>query len=65
MPEKIKIPYFKVKILELFLYLEALEISDASTQKPYFYKTQVEKTKAMKQCFKSIYGMPIGTWLLQ
>ena len=19
----------------------------------------------MKQCFKSIYGMPIGTWLLQ
>lgn len=92
-PEKIKIPYFKVKILELFLYLEALEVSDTSTEKPYFYKTQVEKTKAMKQfleahfqksftqealskefdmpltamkqCFKSIYGMPIGTWLLQ
>lgn len=92
-PEKIKLPYFKIKILELFLYLEALEVSPSSSEKPYFYKTQVEKTKAMKQfleknfqksytqealakefdlpltamkqCFKSIYGMPIGTWLLQ
>lgn len=92
-PEKIKIQYFKIKVLELFLYLEALEISDSSKENPYFYKAQVEKTKAMKhfleqnfhknftqealakqfeipltamkQCFKSIYGMPIGTWLLQ
>lgn len=92
-PEKIKRPYFKIKILELFLYLEALELPDSPSEKPYFYKTQVEKTKAlkhfltehiqenftqaelakrfgipitaMKQCFKSIYGLPIGSWLLQ
>lgn len=92
-PEKIKIPYFKIKILELLLYLEALELPDSLEEKPYFYKAQVEKTKAiknfltehiqenftqeelakqfgipitaMKRCFKSIYGMPIGNWLLQ
>lgn len=92
-PEKIKRPYFKIKILELLLYLEALEIPEKAEEKPYFYKTQVEKTKAiqqflaahmeenftqeelssrfgiplttMKRCFKSIYGMTIGNWLLQ
>lgn len=92
-PEKIRKPYFKIKILELFLYLDALEIPEAPEEKPYFYKTQVEKVKAlkkflesniqenytqeelakrfdipinaMKQCFRSIYGMPIGGWLLQ
>lgn len=92
-PEKIKRPYFKIKILELLLYLEALEIPGKAEEKPYFYKTQVEKTKAiqqflaahmeenftqeelssrfgiplttMKRCFKSIYGMTIGNWLLQ
>lgn len=92
-PEKIKIPYFKIKILELLLYLEALELTDSLDEKPYFYKAQVEKTKAlkkfltehiqenytqeelskkfdipitaMKRCFKSIYGMPIGSWVLQ
>ncbi|MGN0352371.1 MAG: helix-turn-helix domain-containing protein [Roseburia sp.] len=89
-PEKIRKAYYKIKILELFLYLDALEVPD---EKPYFYKTQVEKTKAlnnfltehieenytqeqlakqfgipitaMKKCFKSIYGMPIGNWLMQ
>lgn len=92
-PEKIKIPYFKIKILELFLYLDALEIPKEPDEKPYFYKTQVEKVKAIKQfiennihenytqedlskqfdipinamkrCFRSIYGMPIGGWILQ
>lgn len=92
-PQNIKIPYFKIKILELFLYLYALELPKVPTEKPYFYKTQVEKTKAikdflvehkqenftqeqlarqfdipitaMKNCFKSVYGMPIGSWLLQ
>ena len=92
-PEKIKAAYFKIKILELFLYLDALELPEASDEKPYFYKTQVEKTKALKKfleehkeenftqemlakqfeipitamkCyFKSIYGMPIGQWILQ
>ncbi len=48
-PEKIKRPYFKIKILELLLYLEALEMPENPLEKPYFYKTQVEKTKAVQQ----------------
>lgn len=46
-PEKIKRPYFKIKILELLLYLDALELSENTEGKPYFYKTQVEKIKAI------------------
>ena len=92
-PEKIKRPYFKIKILELLLYLEALELPEKPEERPYFYKTQVEKVKAiqiflsenpeqnftqeelagkfmipettMKRCFKSVFGMSIGSWLLQ
>lgn len=92
-PEGIKRPYFKVKILELLLCLEALELREETEERPYFYKTQVEKVKAirkfleehmeesftqeevsgrfgialtpMKKCFKSVYGMSIGNWLLQ
>lgn len=92
-PEKIKHPYFKIKILELLLYLDALELPENSEEKPYFYKSQVEKIKAiqqflaehmeesftqkelsarfdipltpMKRCFKSIFGVTIGSWLLE
>lgn len=51
-PEKIKRSYFKIKILELLLYLEALEFpagEPGGAEKPYFYKAQVEKIKAMQQ----------------
>lgn len=48
-PEKIKRPYFKIKILELLLYLEALELPENVEEKPYFYKTQVEKIKAVRK----------------
>ena len=48
-PEKIKRPYFKIKILELLLYLEALELPEKPEEKPYFYRTQVEKVKAVQQ----------------
>lgn len=48
-PEKIKRPYFKIKILELLLYLKALELPENPTEKPYFYKTQVEKIKAIRE----------------
>ena len=48
-PEKIKRPYFKVKILELLLYLEALELPENLVERSYFYKAQVEKTKAVGQ----------------
>lgn len=48
-PERIKRPYFKIKILELLLYLEALELPENPAEKPYFYRTQVEKAKAVQQ----------------
>lgn len=48
-PAKIKRSYFKIKILELLLYLEALELSENPAEKPYFYRTQVEKVKAVQQ----------------
>ena len=48
-PEKIKRSYFKIKVLELLLFLEALELPDNEKEKPYFYKAQVEKTKAIQQ----------------
>ncbi|GAA6396091.1 AraC family transcriptional regulator [Solibaculum mannosilyticum] len=89
-PEQIKLPYFRIKVLELLLYLNALELG-RETEKPYFYKSQVEKVKAahrlltedlerhytiaelserfsipataLKECFKSIYGQPINTYM--
>ena len=46
-PEKIRIPYFKIKIFELLLYLDVLELPKNIEEKPYFYKNQVEKIKAI------------------
>ena len=47
-PEKIRIPYFKVKILELLLYLDAMTVPADETAPPYFYRSQVEKVKALR-----------------
>jgi AraC-like DNA-binding protein len=47
-PKKIKDYYFKIKIFELLLYLDALEISDHQEKRPYFYKAQVEKIKSIE-----------------
>lgn len=46
-PETIRIPYFKVKILELLLCLNAMTIPADDCTPAYFYKTQVEKVKAI------------------
>ncbi|MEM1483484.1 AraC family transcriptional regulator [Oscillospiraceae bacterium PP1C4] len=46
-PVKIKKHYLKVKIFELLLYLDALELSDNKEERPYFYKTHIEKIKAI------------------
>lgn len=90
-PSKIKKYYFKIKVLELLLYLEALELSTHKEERPYFFKGQVEKIKAiqalltqdltrhytmeelskqfdiamtpMKNCFKSVYGNPIFSYI--
>jgi AraC-like DNA-binding protein len=41
-------PLQLLKMLELLFYLSGLDISDIS-EKPYFYKTQVEKVKAVER----------------
>ena len=46
-PESIRLPYLKIKVLELLLYLQAMEVP-AEEEAPYFYKTQVEKVKAIR-----------------
>lgn len=46
-PQQIKADYYKVKALELLLYLDALQISESREERPYFYKGQVEKIKAI------------------
>ena len=46
-PESIRLPYFKLKVLELLLALQAMEVP-AQEQTAYFYKTQVEKVRAIR-----------------
>ena len=47
-PKKVRIAYFKIKILELLLYLDGMTVPKEDGARPYFYKTQVEKIKAVK-----------------
>ncbi len=47
-PEKIRIPYFKVKILELLLYLDTISIPADDGERPYFYRSQVEKVQTIR-----------------
>ena len=44
-PEQNRPPYFKIKVLELLLFLNVLEIPKHANERPYFYKTQVDKVK--------------------
>lgn len=46
-PKQIRIPYFKVKTLELLLCLYSMDIPVESVAPPYFYRSQVEKIKAI------------------
>lgn len=48
-PAKIRIPYFKIKILELLLYLDAVTVPKNDDNRPYFYRTQAEKIKAIRR----------------
>ncbi len=90
-PKRSRKDYFRIKIVELLIYLRDLDFEKNKTEKAYFYKTQVEKVHAihdlitkditknytqaqlsqmfsigltqMKQCFKSVYGQSIYTYL--
>lgn len=46
-PEHVRTLYLKIKIMELFLFLENLEVPEGAEERPYFYKSQVDKVRAM------------------
>lgn len=48
-PSKIRKDFFRIKIFELLLYLDALEFDEEAAEKPYFYKTQIEKIKVAQK----------------
>lgn len=48
-PKKIKKDYYKIKTLELILYLDALQPYTAKEQRMYFFKEQIEKVKAIEE----------------
>ena len=39
--------YFKIKVMELLVFLRALELSEYKDEHPYFYSSQTEKIKAV------------------
>lgn len=45
-PAEIRMDYFRIKVMELLVFLGALELSDYKDERPYFYSGQVEKIKA-------------------
>jgi len=49
LPDQIRIPYLKIKVLELLLFLSMLEKPEGVGERPYFYKTQVDKVKAIRE----------------
>lgn len=46
-PETIRIEYLRVKVLELLVTLKTVDPTILGVERPYFYKTQVEKVKAI------------------
>ena len=47
-PQTICLPYFRTKVLEMLLYLQAMEIPADEKARPYFYRAQVEKVRAIQ-----------------
>lgn len=48
-PAKIRMDYFKIKIMELLIFLRALEVTGHKDERPYFYSSQIEKIKAVQK----------------
>ena len=46
-PEAIRIPFFRIKVLELLLFLSVLPIPEGGEDRPYFSKEHVEAVKSM------------------
>ncbi len=47
LPEHVRKPYCKIKIMELLMFLQNLDVPAGGEERPYFYKTQVDKIKSM------------------
>lgn len=47
-PAQIRQEYFRLKVLELLLYLEVLDLTPYKEERPYFYVGHVEKIKAIQ-----------------
>lgn len=45
-PAKIRMEYYKIKVMELLVFLGALELADYKDERPYFYSGHIEKIKA-------------------
>lgn len=48
-PEKIRKDYFKIKVLELLLFLSLLDIPINNEERPYFPRRQVETVKEIRE----------------
>ena len=48
-PARIRMDYFKIKVMELLVFLRALELSEYEDERPYFYSSQTEKIKAVHE----------------
>lgn len=46
-PSSIRMDYYKIKVMELLLYLSALEMSEQRDAKPMFYSSQLEKVRSI------------------
>lgn len=48
-PEESRLPFYRVKVLEILLYLANMEMARDSLEGRYFYKTQVQTVKAIQR----------------
>lgn len=48
-PDEVKHGYFKLKVLELLLFLSIADVSEQREERQYFHKSQVDIVKAIKE----------------
>ncbi len=53
LPGRVQKEYFKIKIVELLVYLNGMEVGPYKVDKPYFYASQVEKIRAIHELITS------------
>ena len=49
LPDKVKKEYLQIKVIELFILLKSIDLSQVNKTQQYFYKSQVEKIKEIKK----------------